>query len=199
MKSTFMRALGIFIVFTVLCGGVYTMAVTALSQVMFNRQANAGITEGKNGEQYTTMLGQKFTDEKHLWGREMLPSTVCFEKQGGEVLFYGGASNTSPASKEYGKTLDERIEKIKKANPDMGDTPVPIDLVTVSGSGLDPEISVEAAMYQVKRLAKANGKSEADIKAVIDRCTSGKTFGILGEKRVNVVKVNLMLDGIIDD
>ena len=89
------------------------------------------------------------------------------------------------------------MDKIKASNPDMGDTPIPVDLVTCSGSGLDPEISPAAAEYQVARIAKARNISEDEVREVIEKCTSGKFLGVFGEERVNVLKVNLMLDGIL--
>lgn len=194
-KDVLVKAVVIFLIFTLLCGFIYTIVVTGLSQLLFNNKANGSIVE-INGEQYTTMLGQNFTDEKHMWGRAMSLSTVSFDKQGGETLLYGGASNLTPAGEELEEQVAERVDKIKAAHPEMGDTPVPVDLVTNSGSGLDPEISPAAAEYQVKRLSRANGISEEQVREIIKECTTGKTLGFFGEERVNVVKVNLMLEGL---
>ena len=110
---------------------------------------------------------------------------------------YSAPSNLSPASQEYAELVRERVEKLRAANPDMDEAAVPVDLVTCSGSGLDPHISPAAAEYQVARIAKANDMSEDSVREIIDKCTSGRFLGVFGEKTVNVLKVNLMLDGIL--
>ena len=103
----------------------------------------------------------------------------------------------SPASPAYKKLLAQRVAEIRAAHPEMGDTPVPVDLVTNSGSGLDPQISPAAASYQVRRLSRNTGRSEEEVQSILDRCTEGRFLGIFGEPRVNVLKVNLILDGIL--
>ena len=110
---------------------------------------------------------------------------------------YAVPSNISPASEEYEELVAERVEKLRAANPDMDDTAIPVDLVTCSGSGLDPDISPAAAEYQVARIAKARGISEQQVRDIVEKCTTGRWLGLLGEERVNVLKVNLMLDGIL--
>lgn len=112
---------------------------------------------------------------------------------------YSAPSNLSPASEEYAELIRERVEKLRAANPDMDEAAVPVDLVTCSGSGLDPHISPTAAEYQVARIAKANDMSEDSVRDIIDKCTSGRFLGVFGEKAVNVLKVNLMLDGILTE
>ena len=136
---------------------------------------------GDDGMEYTDNGDETYTDEN------------------GKALMYATPSNLSPASEEYQALVDERVQKIKAANPDMGDTPIPVDLVTCSGSGLDPHISVAAAEYQIPRLAKTNNKTEEEIRAIIDKCKNGRFIGIFGEETVNVLKVNLMLDGILKE
>ena len=115
----------------------------------------------------------------------------------GELMAYGAPSNLSPASEEYRQLIDARVKKIRAANPDADMDAVPVDLVTCSGSGLDPEISPDAAEYQVPRLAKATGKSEDEVHDIIAACTKGRFLGVFGEPTVNVLKVNLMLDGVL--
>ena len=110
---------------------------------------------------------------------------------------YAAPSNLSPASEEYKKLVAERVEMLRAANPDMDEAAVPVDLVTCSGSGLDPHISPAAAEYQVARIAKTNSMTEDKVREIIQKCTSGKFLGIFGEETVNVLKVNLMLDGIL--
>ena len=110
---------------------------------------------------------------------------------------YASPSNLSPASEEYKRLVSERVEKLKKANPGMDGAPVPVDLVTCSGSGLDPDISPAAAEYQVERIAKASGLPADDVRAIVEKCTNGRFLGLFGEETVNVLRVNLMLDGIL--
>lgn len=105
-------------------------------------------------------------------------------------------SNLSPASEEYDALVKERAEKLREANPDMDETAIPVDLVTCSGSGLDPHI-FPVAEYQVARIAKANDMTEDEVREIIKKCTDGKFLGVFGEETVNVLKVNLMLDGIL--
>ena len=112
-------------------------------------------------------------------------------------MMYASPSNLSPASEEYEELIAQRVEKIRKAHPDQKDTAIPEDLVTCSGSGLDPHISVAAAHYQIERIAKAQNMSQDEVQKIVDQCTDGKLLGVLGEKTVNVLKVNLMLDGIL--
>ena len=106
-------------------------------------------------------------------------------------------SNLSPASEEYEALVRERAEKLREANPDTEKTAIPVDLVTCSGSGLDPHISPAAAEYQVARIAKANDMTEDEVREIIEKCTDGRFLGVFGEETVNVLKVNLMLDGIL--
>ena len=106
-------------------------------------------------------------------------------------------SNLSPASEEYEALVRERAEKLREANPDTEKTAIPVDLVTCSGSGLDPHISPAAAEYQVARIAKANDMAEDEVREIVKQCTEVKFLGVFGEETVNVLKVNLMLDGIL--
>jgi len=123
--------------------------------------------------------------------------TDTFTDKNGNKVAYAGPSNISPASEEYNKLVEERVDKIKESNPDKSGVPIPVDLVTCSGSGLDPHISVKAAKYQEERIAKNNNMSVEDVDKIINKYTKGKLFGILGEKTVNVLEVNLALDGIL--
>ena len=121
-----------------------------------------------------------------------------YKDENGKTLMYAAPSNLSPASEEYEALVRERVEKLRAANPDMDETAIPVDLVTCSGSGLDPHISPAAAEYQVARIAKANNMTEDEVREVIQKCTDGKFLGIFGEETVNVLKVHLMLDGILE-
>lgn len=119
-----------------------------------------------------------------------------YKDENGKTLMYAAPSNLSPASEEYEALVKERVEKLREANPDMDETAIPVDLVTCSGSGLDPHIS-PAAEYQVARIAKASDMTEDEVREIIKKCTVGKFLGVFGEETVNVLKVNLMLDGIL--
>ena len=192
------NALIIFVIFTLLCGVVYTAVVTLIAQLLFPNQANGSIID-VNGVKYgSSLLAQQYTDDSHMWGRIMNLDVVTFKDKDGKTLVYSAPSNLSPESEEYAQLVEQRVERIKSANPEMGDTPIPEDLVTCSGSGLDPHISPAAAEYQVKRLARANDMTEDDVRAVIEKCTDGRFLGIFGEETVNVLEVNLMLDGILE-
>ena len=192
------NALIIFVIFTLLCGVVYTAVVTGIAQLIFPNQANGSIIE-VNGVKYgSALLAQQYTDDSHMWGRIMNLDVTTFKDKDGKTLVYSAPSNLSPESEEYAQLVQQRVDRIKSANPEMGETPIPEDLVTCSGSGLDPHISPAAAEYQVKRLAKANDMSEDEVRSIIAKCTDGRFLGIFGEETVNVLEVNLMLDGILE-
>ena len=194
-KGVASRALGVFALFTVVCGLGYTLVVTGIAQVAFPYQANGSLIKVDDKIVGSELIGQNFEDEDHMWGRIQNVSIV--EGDDGELMAYGAPSNLSPASEEYQELVDARVDKIRAANPDADMKSVPVDLVTCSGSGLDPEISPDAAEYQVPRLAKATGKSEDEVRDIIAKCSKGRFLGVFGEPTVNVLKVNLMLDGVL--
>lgn len=194
-KGIASRALGVFALFTIVCGLGYTLVVTGVAQLAFPYQANGSLITVGGKVVGSELIGQNFDDEAHMWGRIQNVSIV--EGEDGELMAYGAPSNLSPASEEYRQLIDARVKKIRAANPDADMDAVPVDLVTCSGSGLDPEISPDAAEYQVPRLAKATGKSEGEVRDIIAQCTKGRFLGVFGEPTVNVLKVNLMLDGAL--
>lgn len=194
-KGIASRALGVFALFTIVCGLGYTLVVTGVAQLAFPYQANGSLITVDGKVVGSELIGQNFDDEAHMWGRIQNVSIV--EGEDGELMAYGAPSNLSPANEEYRQLIDARVKKIRAANPDADMDAVPVDLVTCSGSGLDPEISPDAAEYQVPRLAKATGKSEDEVREIIAQCTKGRFLGVFGEPTVNVLKVNLMLDGAL--
>lgn len=194
-KGIASRALGVFALFTIVCGLGYTLVVTGVVQLAFPYQANGSLITVGGKVVGSELIGQNFDDEAHMWGRIQNVSIV--EGEDGELMAYGAPSNLSPASEKYRQLVDARVKKIRAANSDADMDAVPVDLVTCSGSGLDPEISPDAAEYQVPRLAKATGKSEDEVREIIAQCTKGRFLGVFGEPTVNVLKVNLMLDGAL--
>ena len=190
------RAGGLLLVMTLLCGVVYTLLVTAIAQVLFPVQANGSVIEVKGQKYGCALLGQPFRDPAHLWGRAMQLDTGTFKDESGKPLLYAAPSNLSPAGPQYQARIAERVQAMRAANPAAGEE-VPEDLVTGSGSGLDPDISPAAALYQVPRIAAASGRSEAQVRGIIERYTEGRFLGVFGEPRVHVLKVNLALDGIL--
>lgn len=199
LKSTLQKALIIFLIFTFVCGILYTGIVTGLAQLLFPDKANGSIIEVDGKKYGCELLGQQYTDDAHMWGRIMNIDVSTYQDEDGNTLMYAAPSNLSPASEEYEELVAERVEKLRAANPDMDETTIPVDLVTCSGSGLDPHISPAAAEYQVARIAKTNDMAEDEVRTIIEKCTSGRFLGVFGEETVNVLKVNLMLDGILEE
>ena len=196
VKSVIPKMLGFFLVMLVITSLVYPAVITAAARAVFPDQATGSIIVGNDGKRYgSELLAQEFTGENYMWGRIMNVDTATFIGEDGEPLLYSWASNKSPAGEELEALVAERVKRLRAANPEQGDEPIPVDLVTCSGSGLDPDISPAAAEYQVQRIADARGIRPEDVPAVVDRYTTGRTFGLFGEPRVNVLKVNLALDG----
>lgn len=198
MKKTLLHAGGMLALMMVLCGFAYTLLITGVGQLLFPRQANGSVVEVDGRTYGSELLGQEFTGPEYLWGRIMNIDVDSFTDGNGERVMYAWASNLSPASPEYGALVAERVAALRAANPAMGGAPIPVDLVTCSGSGLDPDISPAAAEYQAARIAAARGITETEVRAAIDAATSGRLLGVFGEPRVNVLKVNLILDGILE-
>lgn len=186
------------IVFTVICGVIYPLVMTGISQVLFKEKANGSIIEIDGKKYGSVLLAQQFTGDEYLWGRIMNIDTETFTDDEENALMYATPSNLSPASEEYEALVKERIERIRKANPTVKEEAIPVDLVTCSGSGLDPHISVAAAQYQVERIAKARNLDTQEVEEIIDKYTKGRILGIFGEEVVNVLEVNLALDGILE-
>lgn len=198
-KEILPKAAVFFLILSAVCGILYTAVITGAAQALFSDKANGSIIEIDGKKYGSELLGQQYTDEKHMWGRIMNIDTGTYTDDNGQAVMYAAPANISPASEEYEAMVAERTEKIKAAHPEKDGQPVPVDLVTCSGSGLDPDISVAAAKYQAERIAAQNGMSVDEVNKIIDNYTTGRTFGIFGEPVVNVLKVNLALDGILED
>jgi K+-transporting ATPase ATPase C chain len=176
------------VLLTALTGVVYPALVTAIGQLVFSHQANGSLIVKEGKPVGSALIGQPFDEPKYFWGRPSATSPFGYNA-GASV-----GSNLSPTNPDLIKTVQGRVDALKAADPGNG-APVPVDLVTASGSGLDPHISPAAALYQVERVAKARKMSAADVRALVDRHTEGRQLGFLGEPRVNVLALNLALDG----
>ncbi len=187
MLSQLRPAIVSFLVLTVITGLFYPLAVTAVAQVVFPVQANGSLIV-KNGQAVgSSLIGQPFDDPKYFWGR--LSATSPFPYNAAA----SSGSNLGPTNKALTDEVQARIDALHQADP--GNTAaIPVDLVTSSGSGLDPDISPAAAEYQVNRVAQARGMDPVQVQALVTQNTQGRTFGILGEPRVNVLELNLALD-----
>ncbi|WP_302963343.1 potassium-transporting ATPase subunit C [uncultured Adlercreutzia sp.] len=190
-------SVGLLLAATVVLGGLYPLVVTGVAAAAFPSQATGSIIEVDGVKYGSALVGQPFSDEDHLWGRPTVADASTFSGADGEPLLWYGPENLSPASDEFAFRVAERVAAVRAAHPDQGDAPVPSELVTVSGSGFDPHISPAAAEYQVGRIAAATGRTEEEVRGIIRSCTERPLLGALGEARVNVLKVNLMLDGIL--
>jgi potassium-transporting ATPase KdpC subunit len=174
--------------FTAITGVAYPVLVTAIAQLVFPRQANGSLIVKDDKAVGSTLIGQPFDDPKYFWGRPSATSPFGYNAASSV------GSNLSPTNPDLIKTVQGRVDALRSSDP--GNTaPVPVDLVTASGSGLDPHISPAAALYQVERVAKAREMSAADVRALVERHTEGRQLGFLGEPRVNVLQLNLALDG----
>lgn len=177
----------IFFLLTVMTGVLYPGVVTLVGQLFFSNEATGSVLEREDHAVGSKLLGQPFTSPKYFWSR---PSATAPQPYNGAA---SSGSNQGPINPALAKAVSGRIAALRAADP--GNTkPVPVDLVTASGSGLDPHISPAAAEYQVTRVARVRGIDEARVRSLVERVTEGRTFGVLGEPRVNVLELNLALD-----
>lgn len=186
MKTQVRPALTMFLCLTLITGVIYPLAVTGIAQVFFPHQSNGSLINVEGKLYGSALIGQQFDDPKYFWGR---PSAAGYNAAA------SSGSNYGPMNPSLEEVVQARIDAFKAADP-TNTVPIPVDLVTASGSGLDPHISVAAALYQVPRVAAARGLSEADVESLVEKNTEGRQFGILGEPRVNVLLLNMALDGI---
>jgi len=188
IKKFFRPAAVCLLAMTLLCGVIYPLIITGAAQIFFPHQANGSIItvtlkDGSTKDYGSELIAQTFTEPQYLIGRPNLTGS-------------SGPSNLSSVSKQEEALVRERAEWLQALDPN-NTADIPSDLVTVSGSGVDPNISQEAAEYQVARISAERGISAADVRAVIDRYTTGRFLGFWGEPAVNVLKVNLALDGLL--
>lgn len=182
-------ALMMLVILTLVTGAIYPLVVTGIAQGIFSHKANGSLIEGNGKAVGSELIGQTFTDLKYFWPR---PSAT------GPHPYNAGASsgsNLGPTNPALMEQVQVRIDTLHAANPNQ-QAPVPVDLVTASGSGLDPHISPAAAMYQIPRIAQARNINPAAVSELVTRYTEGRQLGFLGEPRVNILQLNLALDAL---
>ena len=187
MFAQFLPALRMLVMLTVVTGIAYPLLVTGVAKLAFPRQANGSLIERGGKAVGSVLIGQPFSDPRYFWSRPSATSPQPYNAMA------SSGSNLGPRNPALADAVKDRIKALRDADPESKGA-VPADLVTASGSGLDPEISVAAADFQVHRVAKARGLAEDKVRALVAANTSGRTLGVLGEARVNVLTLNLALD-----
>jgi len=186
VKHLISSVLALFL-FTLLTGIIYPLAVTGLAQLVFPSTANGSLISRQGVVVGSGLIGQPFSDPRYFWSR--LSPTTPYPYNAGSST----GSNTGPTNPALLDEVQGRLNDLRKADSTNG-LPVPVDLVTSSSSGLDPDISVGAALYQVPRIARSRGLREEAVRTLVEGSIRGRTFGVLGEPRVNVLQLNLALD-----
>ncbi|TMJ94855.1 MAG: potassium-transporting ATPase subunit KdpC [Actinobacteria bacterium] len=187
MIRTFREALLMLIALTLVTGVVYPFLVTAIAQVAMKRAADESLIERDGKIIGSALIGQAFSDPKYFWSRPSATSPMPYNAGS------SSGSNLGPTNPALAEAVKSRVEALRAADPD-NKTPVPVDLVTASASGLDPHISAAAAEYQVARVAKVRGLAPERVRALVAEHTQGRALGFLGEPVVNVLQLNLALD-----
>ncbi len=190
MKDQLRPALTMLLLLTVLTGLIYPLAVTGLAQVFFPDQANGSLIVQDGKVVGSKVIGQYFDKPEYFWGRPSATAPFPYNAAA------SGGSNLGPTNPVLIDAVKARVAALRAVDPG-NDLPIPIDLVTASGSGLDPHISSAAALYQAKRVARARGLDENFVLVLVSQHTEGRQFGLLGESRVNVLMLNLALDALL--
>ena len=185
MKKNLMISIWFTLATTLLCGVIYPLVVTGLAQFFFPRQANGDLIHRGDKLVGSHLLGQPFTAPGYFYSRPSAAGNAGYDPTA------SSGSNLAPTNKMLIDRVNASVQQLQPTNPAV---PIPVDLVTTSGSGLDPDITPAAAEFQVPRIARERGMSEADVRALVAQHTLGRQFGVLGEPRVNVLELNLALD-----
>ena len=191
-------AIVMMVLFTVLTGLIYPLTMTGIAQVVFPRQANGSLIEKDKKVLGSELIGQNFTEDKYFHGRPSATTDTDPKDPSKTVPAPYNAANSSgsnagPTSKALIERIQGDVDKLKAENPNA---PVPVDLVTTSASGLDPDITPAAALFQVARVAKARGLPEAKVRDLVTQQVEGRFLGVIGEPRVNVLRLNMALDAL---
>ena len=189
MKRLILNSFAMLVLMTAILGLLYPLATTGLAQLLFPAQANGSLVTRDGKAVGSSLIGQSFTEPKYFWGR---PSATAPMANNGAS---STPSNQGPSNPALTDAAKQRLDALRAADPG-NPAPVPVELVTASGSGLDPEISPAAAQYQLLRVAKARGLPPAAVQQLVAQNTRGRQFGVLGEPRVNVLQLNLALDAL---
>jgi K+-transporting ATPase ATPase C chain len=187
LKQSIRPAVVLFILLSIVTGVAYPLATTALGKWLLPQQANGSLIENEGKLIGSSLIGQNFTEPKYFWGR---PSATGPYPNNATA---SSGSNQGPLNPALTEAVKSRISTLKAADPNNA-LPIPVDLVTASASGLDPHISPAAAAYQASRVAKVRGLNASSLQALIDDNTEGRQWGVFGEPRVNVLKLNIALD-----
>ncbi len=195
MLNQLRPAIVVLLALTVITGVIYPLAITGIAQLAFPHQANGSLIY-KNGKPVgSELIGQQFNDPRYFWGRLSNTGDYPYNPFNAQTLTGSSGSNYGPMNPALLKAVQERVNALRAADP--GNTAlIPVDLVTSSGSGLDPNISVAAALYQAPRVARLRGLSLEQVQNLIEQNTQGRQLGFLGEPRVNVLELNLALDAL---
>ncbi|HET7527287.1 MAG TPA: potassium-transporting ATPase subunit KdpC [Burkholderiaceae bacterium] len=188
MKTLVRPAVTLFVVLSVITGLVYPLIVTGIAEATFPNQAGGSLLRDDKGQVVgSSLIGQNFSDPKYFWGRPSATSPMPYNAAN------SGGSNQGPLNPALVDAVKGRIDALKAADPN-NTAPIPVDLVTASASGLDPHISLAAALYQAGRVARARGLSDDAMRGLLESHTEGRLLGVLGEPRVNVLQLNIALD-----
>ncbi len=190
MTSALRMAISMLVLMTIVTGLAYPLAITGIAQLVFPHQANGSLVRKGDTVVGSSLIGQYFSKPEYFHPRPSAAKAPGVTAPGYDPMNSGG-TNLAPSSQKLVDSVTAAVQANQADNPG---TAVPGDLVTASASGLDPDISPEAAAFQVPRVAKARGITEDRVSALVKQCTKGRTFGIFGETRVNVLKLNMLLD-----
>jgi K+-transporting ATPase ATPase C chain len=189
MRTLIKPALSLLLALTLLTGVVYPLLITAIAQVVFPAQANGSLIQSNGKLAGSALIGQPFDHPKYFWSR--LSATAPFQYNAAA----SAGSNYGPVNEKLLETMQARIQALRRSDS-TNTLPIPVDLVTASGSGLDPHLSPAAAFYQIPRLARARNLDEKVVRQLVEKHFEGRQLGFLGEPRVNVLRLNLALDGL---
>ena len=189
MKHQLRPALMMLLTLTILTGVIYPLAVTGLAQLFLPSLADGSLIIRDGKVIGSELIGQQFDDPKYFWGRPSATSPFPYNAAA------SSGSNLGPTNPAFIDAVKGRVSALRAADP-VNDTPIPVDLVTASGSGLDPHMSPAAAEYQLKRVARARGLGENTLRDLVARHTEGRQLGVLGERRINILKLNVALDDL---
>lgn len=200
------KSIFISITLMILCGLIYPLFMTGISQLIFNKKANGSMITVDGKEVGSELIGQNFTDPRFFRGRVSSVNYNTYKEEdtkvdeSGKIAYAGvgsGSQNLAPSNEALKERVEKDIADFLVANPEVKKEDIPTDLLTSSGSGLDPNISPEAAEVQIPAVSKASGISEAELHKIVDKYTEGRSLGVLGEPRVNVLKVNIEIASLL--